>query len=78
MTAKSPLPDHILDGRHEPMGAWARDDGVNFSVFSQHAQRIELCVFDTGGTREIKRYTLSGPHDSVFHGFLPGVGPGLV
>jgi glycogen operon protein len=78
MTRASALPPTLLDGRTEPMGALARDGGVNFAVFSQHAQRIELCVFDTTGTRELRRYELAGPHDGVFHGFLPGVGPGLV
>ncbi|MEK8049597.1 glycogen debranching protein GlgX [Ideonella sp. DXS22W] len=72
------LPDHIDEGRHEPMGALARDGGVNFAVFSQHAQRIDLCVFDADGVRELRRYPLHGPHDGLWHGFLPGVGPGLV
>jgi glycogen operon protein len=67
-----------LAGRCEPMGAHARDGGVNFAVFSAHAHRIELCVFDAGGSRELRRYELHGPHDGVFHGFLPGVGAGLV
>ncbi len=75
---KNSLPDQILEGRHEPMGSLARDGGVNFAVFSQHASRIELCVFDTSGVRELRHYALTGPHDGVFHGFLPGVGPGLV
>ncbi|MEO8102364.1 MAG: glycogen debranching protein GlgX [Betaproteobacteria bacterium] len=78
MTTKSFLPELIHEGRHEPMGSLARDGGVNFAVFSQHAQRIELCVFDTGGARELRRYSLHGPHDGIFHGFLPGVGAGLV
>jgi len=51
---------------------------VNFAVFSQHAQRVELCVFDPGGTQELRRYTLQGPHDGTFHGFLPGSQVGLV
>ncbi|NRF68337.1 glycogen debranching protein GlgX [Aquincola sp. S2] len=72
------LPDAIQPGRAEPMGSLARDGGVNFAVFSEHAQRIELCVFDVDGVRELRRYELGGPHDGVFHGFLPGVGPGLV
>ncbi len=72
------LPDTLDEGRHEPMGALARDGGVNFAVFSEHAQRIELCIFDAEGTRELRRYPLHGPHDGVFHGFLPGPGPGLV
>jgi isoamylase len=72
------LPAHIERGRHEPMGALARDGGVNFAVFSEHATQIELCIFDGSGTRELKRYTLHGPHDGIFHGFLSDVGAGLV
>lgn len=72
------LPDLISEGRHEPLGALARDGGVNFAVFSEHAQRMELCIFDGAGQRELRRYPLFGPHDGVFHGFLPQVGPGLV
>ncbi len=47
-------------------------------MFSDHAERIELCLFDVSGASELRRYTLHGPHDGVFHGFLDGVGPGLV
>ncbi len=78
MTNSHRLPESILTGRHEPLGSSARDGGVNFAVFSQHASSIELCVFDTTGTRELRRYRLHGPYDNVFHGFLPEVGPGLV
>ena len=66
------------EGRHEPLGAHVRDGGVNFAVFSEHAERIELCVFDAAGRQEVRRYALAGPDEGVFHGFLPGVGPGLV
>ena len=72
------LPEQLQPGHAEPMGSLARDGGVNFAVFSEHAQRIELCLFDTDGVRELRRYELHGPDDGVFHGFLPGVGPGLV
>ena len=65
-------------GRTEPMGAHARDGGVNFAVFSQHADQIEVCLFDGQGAQETARWRLHGPRDSVFHGFLPGVGPGQV
>jgi len=60
------------------MGARARDGGVNFAVFSQHAERMEVCVFDAEGRVELSRHRLHGPHDAVFHGFLPDAGPGLV
>ena len=72
------LPLKIEDGRHAPLGSLARDGGVNFAVFSDNAQSIELCLFDAAGQRELRRYTLHGPQDGVFHGFLPTVGPGLV
>jgi glycogen operon protein len=72
------LPELLEEGRHEPFGALVRDGGVNFAVFSDHATRIEVCLFDTSGSRELRRYALHGPHDGVFHGFLPGVGAGLV
>ncbi len=68
----------LSEGRHEPMGSHVRDGGVNFAVFSQHAQRIELCLFDAAGARELQRYDLFGPDDGVFHGFLPDAGAGLV
>ena len=75
------LPATLQPGRAQPFGALARDGGVNFAVFSDHATRIELCLFDSGGARELKRYTLHGPSGEdpgVFHGFLEQVGPGLV
>jgi glycogen operon protein len=61
-------------GRHEPMGAHARDGGVNFAVFSEHAEAIDLCLFDEQGKE--RRLRLFGPSDGVFHGFLPGAQPG--
>ena len=42
------LPD-LQPGWHEPLGALARDGGVNFAFASEHATRIELCVFDAEG-----------------------------
>ena len=72
------LPEFIREGHAEPFGSLARDGGVNFAVFSDHADRIELCLFDGTGVCELKRYALHGPVDGVFHGFLDGVGAGLV
>ena len=60
------------------MGTHVRDGGVNFAVFSQNAERIELCLFDADGQHELRSYDLFGPDDSVFHGFLPDAGPGLI
>ncbi len=72
------LPDTLQPGRHEPLGAHTRDGGVNFAVFSANATRIELCLFDPSGEHEIRRYDLHGPHDGVYHAFLPNLGAGLV
>ncbi|MBK9495171.1 MAG: glycogen debranching protein GlgX [Xanthomonadales bacterium] len=72
------LPETLRPGRLQALGAHVLDGGVNFAVFSAHAERIELCLFDTHGTRELRRYALHGPDDDLFHGFLPGFGAGLV
>ncbi len=72
------LSAELAPGRPYPMGATAGAEGVNFVVFSDHATAIELCIFDASGARELRRYTLHGPHDGLFCGLLPGTGPGLV
>ena len=65
-------------GRPWPMGATADEHGVNFAVFSAHATRVELCVFDAGGEFEIARVPLPGHSGEVWHGHLPGAAAGLV
>ena len=75
---RTATPGLLRPGQHAPMGATVRDGGVNFAVFSRHAQRIELCVFDDTGAHELQRLPLHGPYDGVFHGFMPGAQPGLV
>lgn len=57
-------------GRTYPMGAHVRDGGVNFTLFSSRAEKIELCLFD--GDRET-RLTLPGRSGHVYHGFVPGL-----
>ena len=71
-------PARMQPGHDAPMGATARDGGVNFAVFSEHAQAVELCLFDAEGRQELRRLRLHGPHAGVWSGFLPGAGPGLV
>ena len=69
-------PDGILPGLPYPLGATADDDGVNFAIFSAHADRIELCLFDPAGRREIARYELPECTDEIWHGYLPTVEAG--
>jgi glycogen operon protein len=68
----------LQSGLPTPFGALARDGGVNFAVFSDHASAIDLCVFDANGKREVARHRLHGPDHGVFHGFLPDAKPGLI
>lgn len=65
-------------GRPWPMGATFDGQGVNFAVFSAHATAVELCLFDETGSTETLRVPLPAQTDEVWHGFLPGAGPGLV
>jgi glycogen operon protein len=72
------LPAALLPGAPAPLGAHVVDGGVNFAVWSEHATRIELCLFDGSGARELRRYDLTGPDDGVFCGLLPDLGAGLI
>jgi glycogen debranching enzyme len=67
-------------GRAWPLGAQvdAAAGGVNVAVFSAHATRVELCLFDASGTQELARLPLPGQTGDVWHGLLPGAGAGLV
>jgi glycogen operon protein len=58
-----------------PLGATWNGSGVNFAVFSAHAAKVELCIFDGG--RET-RLELPGRIDEVWHGYLPEAAPGTV
>jgi glycogen operon protein len=60
------------------MGAHWDGLGINFAVFSAHAERIELCIFDAAGRREIARLEMPDCTDEIFHGYLPDARPGLI
>jgi glycogen operon protein len=60
------------------MGAHWDGLGINFCVFSGHAERVELCLFDAAGRRELARLDLPDCTDEVFHGYLEGGRPGQV
>jgi glycogen operon protein len=66
----------IWPGRPYPLGATWDGSGVNFALFSEHAERVELCLFDAAGTRELERIALPEQTDQVWHGYLPEVRPG--
>jgi glycogen operon protein len=68
----------LREGRPNLRGAAWDGDGVNFSLFSAHATRVELCLFDSTGEREVERIALPEFTDEIWHGYLEGAGPGLV
>ncbi|ABS62166.1 glycogen debranching enzyme GlgX [Parvibaculum lavamentivorans DS-1] len=74
----SPLPERLDNGSPRPLGATFDGLGVNFAVFSAHAEKIELCLFEPTGKREIARYELPEWTDEVWHGYLPDARPGLL
>ena len=74
----SQLPDRLEGGHPYPLGATFDGLGVNFAVFSAHAEKVELCLFEPGGKREVARFALPECTDEVWHGYLPNARPGLL
>ncbi|NMP29998.1 glycogen debranching protein GlgX [Thalassotalea sp. M1531] len=68
----------ITTGRSFPMGTTARDGGVNFTLFSANAEKVELCLFDASGQHEIQRLELPEFTDDVWHGFVPNLPVGTL
>ncbi len=66
------------EGRPYPCGATWTGLGVNFSLFSANATKVELCLFDATGENEIARVTLPEHTNELWHGFLPDARPGTV
>ncbi len=64
----------IWPGTAYPLGATYDGTGTNFSLFSEVAERVELCLFDAGGAEQ--RIELTEVDGFVWHCFLPAVGPG--
>jgi isoamylase len=71
-------PDRLAPGSPYPLGATWDGLGTNFAVFSAHAERIDLCLFDPSGKREIATFTLPEFTDEVWHGYLPNAQVGLI
>ncbi len=58
-------------GRPSPLGATLDANGVNFALFSAHADRVELCLFDSSGKHELQRVELRARTNDIWHGYLP-------
>ena len=70
------MTSRIAGGRPHPLGATWDGAGVNFALFSAHATKVELCLFDPSGRRELERLALPEYTDEVWHGYLPDAHPG--
>jgi len=64
----------VWPGSPFPLGASWDGTGTNFAVFSEGAERVELCLFDDSSTES--RLDLTEVTTHVWHGFVEGVGPG--
>ena len=65
----------LSEGRPQPLGATFDGSGVNFALFSANADKVELCLFDHVGEREVARMALVERTDDVWHGYLAGAPP---
>ena len=67
----------VWPGVPYPLGATWDGIGVNFALFSEHATRVELCLFNSAAD-EVESLTIPLPEqtDMVWHGYLPDAQPG--
>jgi isoamylase len=68
----------VWPGYPYPLGATWDGEGVNFALFSEHADGVELCLFDPKGRREVARIAVRERTDQVWHCYLPEARPGLL
>ncbi|WP_315775911.1 MULTISPECIES: glycogen debranching protein GlgX [unclassified Bradyrhizobium] len=66
----------LAAGSHARLGATWDGRGTNFALFSANAEKVELCLFDSQGRREIERIELPERTEDVWHGYLNDVSPG--
>ena len=71
-------PSRISEGLPFPLGATWDGLGVNFAIFSAHATKVELCLFDSSGEIELERIELPEYTDEIWHGYLPDAHPGQI
>ncbi|MCU0568067.1 MAG: glycogen debranching protein GlgX [Oculatellaceae cyanobacterium Prado106] len=64
----------LWTGKVYPLGATWDRKGTNFSLFSQYATQVELCLFDSGGAEH--RLPLYQGENFIWHGYVPGIAPG--
>ena len=78
LTISEPRTAAIQEGLPHPRGASWDGKGTNFALFSAHATKVEVCIFDENGENELERIELPEYTNQIFHGYLPDVRPGTV
>ncbi|WP_146285860.1 glycogen debranching protein GlgX [Gemmobacter aquaticus] len=68
----------VSAGRPWPMGASFDGEGVNFALFSAHAERVELCLFSPDGRKEMCRIPLRERDGDIWHVHVGGLTPGTL
>jgi isoamylase len=66
----------VWPGKPYPLGATWDGSGTNFALFSAHAEKVELCLFDDKGEKETARVALPVYTHEIWHGYLPDARPG--
>ena len=61
----------VWPGQPYPLGATWDGQGVNFALFSENAEGVELCLFDPSGEQEVERIELRERTDRIWHCYLP-------
>jgi glycogen operon protein len=65
----------VWPGDQYPLGATWDGKGVNFALFTENATKVELCLFDEKGKREVERVVLPEYTNEIWHGYLPDLRP---
>ncbi len=68
----------VSAGSPYPLGSTYDGNGVNFAIFSANAEKIELCLFDENGAKEIGRYELTAHENNIWHIYIEGLRAGQV
>src|SRR6202789_3962458 len=68
----------LTEGLPHPRGACWDGKGTNFAIFSAHATKVEVCLFDEDGEKELERIELPEYTNQIWHGYLPEVRPGTI
>ncbi len=77
--SKFPPAVAMWPGRPSPLGASIQGDGVNFALFSEHATKVELCLFDSAdAAMESRRIALPEKTNQVWHGYVPELAAGQI